>query len=29
VHWPDGTIRRGTLRFDMGDDGKTITLRKP
>ena len=29
VRWPDGTIRRGTLRFDMGDEGKTITLRKP
>ena len=29
VRWPDGVIRHGTLRFDMGDDGKTITLRKP
>jgi hypothetical protein len=29
VRWSDGAIRRGTLRFDMGDDGKTITLRKP
>ncbi len=29
VRWPDGVIRRGTLRFDLGDDGKTITLRKP
>jgi hypothetical protein len=29
ARWPDGTTRRGTLRFDMGDDGKTITLRKP
>ena len=29
VRWPDGTTRRGTLRFDLGDDGKTITLRKP
>jgi hypothetical protein len=29
VRWPDGATRRGTLRFDMGDDGKTITLRKP
>lgn len=29
AHWPDGKTRRGTLRFDMSDDGKTITLRKP
>jgi hypothetical protein len=29
VRWPDGVTRRGTLRFDMGDDGTTITLRKP
>jgi hypothetical protein len=29
ARWPDGVTRRGTLRFDMGDDGKTITLRKP
>jgi hypothetical protein len=29
VRWPDGATRRGTLRFDLGDDGKTITLRKP
>lgn len=29
ARWPDGKTRRGTLRFDMGDDGKTITLRKP
>jgi hypothetical protein len=29
VRWADGTVRSGTLRFDMGDEGKTITLRKP
>jgi hypothetical protein len=29
ARWPDGKTRRGTLRFDIGDAGKTITLRKP
>lgn len=29
ARWPDGKTRRGTLRFDMRDDGTTIMLRKP
>jgi hypothetical protein len=29
VRWPDGVLRRGKLSFDIGDDGHTITLRKP
>ncbi len=29
ARWPDGKTRHGTLRFDMRDDGTTITLRKP
>ena len=29
VRWRDGVVRRGKRSFDMGDDGRTITLRKP
>jgi hypothetical protein len=29
ARWSDGVIRRGKLSFDIGDDGHTITLRKP
>ena len=29
ARWSDGAVRRGSLRIDANDDGRTITLRKP